>query len=241
MAITLEQAITLLRKDIGANNDGATQLNLVSERYLNSCDPPGSLERVTFTVTADADGQGFITLDARYSAIRGAVENPTSTSPCGYPLQIRNSWYEYTPGNLGMIKSSDPLRGIIPIPKAEGDTLVKYKVPTCPPAGSQTFFTAICKLAFIQLENDTDVLPVQNLGALSLGLKAIAKEDASDFARADQLWNQGKTLLMQQKDNDTGPEAQGKVQIDDDFQLANLGEQYGYGWGYGWGGGWWNG
>ena len=237
--LTLRDAINLLSADVGRNLDPATRLNLVNERYLNSCDPPGSLERVTFTVTSDSTGQGYIQLVARYQAIRGAVENPTSTSPCGEALQIRNPWYEYVPGNLGMLKSSDPLRGIIPIAKAEGDTLVKYKVPACPTAGTNTYFTCICKLAFLQLEDDSDVLPVQNIGALKLGLKALLKEDADDFVRANQLWEQGKTLIMEQKDNETGPQAYGKVPYDDDFCLGNLGEVSGVGWGGGYGTGDW--
>ncbi len=230
--LTLEDGINLLSQDIGANLDAAQRINLVSERYLNSGDPPGSLELVTFTVTADANGQGFITLPERYQAIRGAVENPTSTSPCGIPISIRNGWYEYAPGNLGMLKGSDPMRGIIQIPKSQGDTLVKYKVPVCPTPGQNSYFTCICKLAFLQLEKDSDVLPIQNIGALSLGLKALAKEDASDFVRANQLWAQGRTLLAEQKDNETGPEAYGKVQWEDDFCLSHLGDDYL--WGYGW-------
>lgn len=234
--LTLITTINLLARNIGANQDAAGLINEVNERYLNSCDPPGSLERVTFIVTADANGQGFIELAERYQAIRGAVENPTSTSPCGWPLEIRNGWYEYAPGNLGMIKGSDGLRGIVPIPKAEGDTLTKYKVPVCPTAGEQSFFTCICKRAFLMLEDDDDVLPVQNLGAIKLGIKALAKEDASDFVRANELWGQGRTLLAEQKDNETGPEAYGKVQFDDDFMLGDLGSYgcYEGGWlGYG--------
>src|SRR5205823_3723755 len=150
---------------------------------------------------------------------------------------IRNHWYEYAPGNLGMIKGSEPLRGIIPIPKAEGDTLVKYKVPVCPTVGSQAYFTCICKRAFLFIEEDSEVLPVQNVGALKLGLKALDKEDAEDFVRADQLWTQGKTLLAQETDNETGSEALGKVQMEDDYSLGDLGFEvgsWGYGgWGYG--------
>jgi hypothetical protein len=128
-----------------------------------------------------------------------------------------------------MLKGSDPMRGIIPIPKAEGDTLVKYKVPVCPSEGSTAYFTCVCKRAFIFLEDDADVLPVQNLGALKLGLKALDKEDAEDYVRADQLWSQGKTLLAQETDNATGSEALGKVQIDDDWDLGCLGFEAGYG------------
>src|SRR5438876_62395 len=207
--LTLEDAINSLSQSIGANLDPAQEINLVCGKLLNVCDPSGSLKRVKFVVTSDSDGQGFITLPLRYQAIRGAVENPTSTSPCGIPIPIRNQWYEYAPGNLGMIKGSDPMRGIEPLVKEEGDTLVKYKVPACPSPGTNTYFTCICKLSFQFLENDSDVLPIQNLDALEIGLLARARRRASDYVRENELWEQAKSALAEQKDNETGPEAYG--------------------------------
>lgn len=228
MPLSLIQSVDLLANSIGANKDAATEINLVCERYLNSSDPPGSLERVTFTVISDANGEGFITLPNRYQAIRGAVGTTIQDSKCQYPLQIRNGWYEYAPGNLGMLKGSDPMRGIIPIPKSAPTDPVKYKVPACPTPGSNVYFTCICKLAFQILEGDDAILPIQNLGALKLGLKALGKEDAEDYVRANQLWTQGKTLLAEQKDNETGAEAYGKVQYDDDFELGLMSD-FGFG------------
>jgi len=227
--LTLSTALSLLSNFIGANLDPVQRLNLVLERYLKSTDCTGSLELVQITVTADSDGQGFIELPERYQAIRGAVETTISGSFCRFPLPVRNTWYEYTTGNLGMLKGSDPMRGIIPIPKAEGDTLTRYKVPVCPAVGSNAYFTCICKLAFLFLENDSDVLPVQNVGALKLGLKALDKEDAEDYVRAEQLWNQGKTLLAQETDNEVGTEALGKMNVEDDWDLGCLGFEGGYG------------
>lgn len=238
LILTLGQAINLLGSQIGANLDAAGEINLVCEKYMNSCDPPGSLERVTFTVIADANGQGFIQLPDRYQAIRGAVENPTSTSPCGLPMPIRNGWYEYTVGNLGMLKSSDPLRGIIPIPKSAPTDPVTYKVPACPTPGTNTYFTCICKLAFQLLEDDDDVLPIQNINALETGLRARAKKRANDYVRAEQLWAQGRAELMEQKDNYEGAAAQGKIQIEDDWQLSRIGDG-GYCWGWDANGGYW--
>jgi hypothetical protein len=236
--LSLGDVLPILSPFIGANQDPIQRINLVLERYLKAADPVGSLELVTITVTADANGQGFVTLPDRYQAIRGAVETTIANSLCAYPLEIRNKWYEYSPGNLGMLKGSDALRGIIPIPKAEGDTDTKYKVPVCPNPGSNAYFTCICKIAFQFLESDTDVLPVQNVGAVKLGLKALDKEDAEDYVRAEQLWNQGKTLLAQETDNETGSESLGKIQMEDDFCLANLGQED-WGWNGGWGyGGW---
>ena len=232
--LNLGQVLPILSPFIGNGLDPIQRINLVNERYLREDDCVGSLELVTFTVTTDSDGQGFIELPARYEAIRGAVETTIADSFCRFPLPIRDKWYEYAPGNLGMLKSSDPLRGIIPIPKAEGDTLTKYKVPVCPSEGSSAYFTCICKLAFVFLELDTDVLPVQNIGALKLGLKALDKEDAEDYVRAEQIWQQGRTLLAKQTDNETGSEALGKVHMDDDFELSRLGDDTWYGGWYGW-------
>lgn len=231
--LTLSTALNLLSSFIGANYDPVQRLNLVIERYLKSDDCVGSLELVTFTVTTDANGQGFITLPPRYQSIRGAVTTNIANSLCQYPLQMRNKWYEYAPGNLGMLKGSDAMRGIIPITNQQGGTTVQYKVPACITVGSLTYFTCICKIAFQFFENDSDVLPVQNVGALKLGLKALDKEDAEDYVRADQLWNQGKTLLAQETDNETGSEALGKVQVEDDFCLSNLGFEGSWGWRFG--------
>jgi hypothetical protein len=89
--LDLEDAINLLRNSIGAGLDPATEINLATEEYLNACDPSGSLERVTFMVTTDANQQGFITLPTRYQAIRGVVRNTDSTQLCGWPLEIRNN------------------------------------------------------------------------------------------------------------------------------------------------------
>ncbi len=235
--LTLGQAIELLSDQIGAGRDAGKEINLVCERLIKNNDCVGSLELVTFTVTADANGEGFITMPDRYAAIRGAVATTIADSRCARPLEIRNGWYEYAPGNLGMLKGSDGLRGIIPIPMAEGDTNRKYKVPVCPTVGSLAYFTCVCKRAFIFLENEDDVLPVQNVAAIEKGLNARKKAYAEDYAREAQLWNEATMRLSEENDNSVGSEALGKVQWDDEFQMGCLGdsERWG-GWGYGgWG------
>lgn len=247
--LTLQQAVELLSPLVGANKEPKIQINLVTEYYLKCGDPVGSLEKVTFVVTADANGEGFIVLPTRYDTIRGAVENPTSTSPCGYPLKIRNDWYEYTPGNLGMIKGADAMRGIIPIPLTQSDSTTyldaglvarKFKVPACPTVGSFSYFTVICKRAFQFLDDDTAILPIQNLSALTYGLKALDKRDAEDYVREAQLWDMGKKCLADEKENQVGPEALGKVQMDDDWELASVGSEGGYGFGFGGWRGWYD-
>ncbi len=237
--LTLGQAIVLLSDQVGAGRDAGKEINLVCERLIKANDCIGSLELVTFTVTADANGEGFITMPDRYSAIRGAVETTISGSVCRYPLTVRNGWYEYTVGNLGMIKGSDALRGIIPIPMAEGDTNRKYKVPVCPTEGSLAYFTCICKRAFLFMEDEDDVLPVQNVAAIEKGLNARKKAYAEDYARESQLWNEATMRLSEENDNSTGSEALGKVSVDDDWGVGSLGGMEGWGGGYGsYGGGW---
>jgi hypothetical protein len=235
--LTLEQAINLLSRQIGANLDAAQRINEVCERYLVHGDPPGSIELVTFVVTTDANGQGFITLPTRYQAMRGVVKNTDSTQLCGWPLHVQNGFYQFLPGNLGMIKYTLEQAGVLLLPKSAPTDPVKYKVPVCAGVGTLNYFTCVCKLAFQMLENDTDPLPISNIGALKLGLKAIAKEEAEDQLRANQYWAEGEVLLAKQKDNETGAESYGKIQFEDDYALACLNESYGWyegGWGY-WG------
>ena len=245
--LTLFDAVQLLSPYVGANKEPKIQIALAVDYFLKCGDPVGSLERVTFTVTTDSTGQGFITLPDRYETIRGAVENPTSTSPCGYPLRLRDDYYEFQPGNLGMLAGSDPMRGIIPIQLTQSDTttyldagLVQrhFKVPACPTEGSFTYFTLICKRASQYLTDDAAVLPVWNVHALMYGLKALDKRDAEDYAREAELWDLGKKSLADEKENQTGPEALGKIQVDDDFSIGCLGQE-GWGWGgYGYYGDW---
>jgi hypothetical protein len=97
------------------------------------------------------------------------------------------------------------------------------------------YFTLICKRASLNLTDDDAILPVWNLNALTYGLKALDKRDAEDYAREEELWNLGKASLADEKENQTGPEALGKIQVDDDFCLSGLGQE-GWGWGgYGYG------
>ncbi len=235
--LTLGVALELLSDQVGANRDPGKEINLVTERLIKQNDCIGSLELVQFTVTADSDGQGFITLPDRYAAIRGAAETTIAGSFCRVPLRIRNESYEYAVGNLGMLKGSDAMRGIIPIPMAEGDTQRKYKVPVCPTAGSLAYFTCICKRAFLFLENDDDVLPCWNVSAIEKGINARKKMYAEDYAREAQLWDEATRLLSEENDNATGSEALGKIQMDDDFEIGCLGD--GGGWGFGWADGRW--
>ena len=71
-----------------------------------------------------------------------------------------------------------------------------------------------------------------------MGLKAKLREDAEDYARSKDLWNEAKALLAaESSDDDAGSD--GKVIVEDDFGMSHLhsgnswyGDGYG-GFGYG--------
>ncbi len=88
-------------------------------------------------------------------------------------------------------------------------------------------FTCVCKKAFIPLTSDNDEMPVDNLNALQAAIDALAKRDASDYTRQSQLIGEGKRLLGEQSADETGPQAEGVIQIDDDYNMAELSEGYG--------------
>ncbi len=234
--LTLGQAIELFSDQVGQGRDPGKEINLVCAKLVREQDCYGSYELVAFTVTADADGQGFITLPVRYIDIRGAVETSVANSVCAIPLPIRNNWYEFTIGNLGMLKGSNPMEGIIPITMSEGDTQRRFKVPVCPTPGSLAYFYCICKRDFLFMENDDDVLPVWSEDAIERGLNARKKMYAEDYAREGQLWDQSSKSLAAHTANVTGSQALGKVQIDDDYLVGDLGGMEG--WGGNYGGGW---
>ena len=95
-------------------------------------------------------------------------------------------------------------------------------------------FSAVCKKAFIPLTNDVDELPIDNLNALQSAIDALAKRDASDYARQAQLIAEGKRLLSEQSADETGAEAEGVIQIDDNYSMEEFSEGYGA-----YGRGWW--
>lgn len=87
------------------------------------------------------------------------------------------------------------------------------------PTPANTAFNTVCKLAFVPLAREEDESPIWNIGALRIGLEALAKEDASDHARARELWAEAKLLLVAEIENEVGASAQGSVQMDDSFEM----------------------
>ena len=105
-----------------ANIEEDKYLNLALESLLRGYEGENSRDVVSFVVQPDENGEGFITMPRRYLAIRGAVTG------CGFPLRIRNGWYEYSPGQIGMKLGSDSMRGIIPL-QGRYTTTTNWTVP----------------------------------------------------------------------------------------------------------------
>lgn len=89
-------------------------------------------------------------------------------------------------------------------------------------------FSAVCKKAFVPLTSDNDELPIDNLNALQSAIDALAKRDASDYTRQGELLAQAKGWLNEESADETGPEAEGSIQVDDDYAMDGLGDRYGW-------------
>ena len=89
------------------------------------------------------------------------------------------------------------------------------------------FFSCVCKRNFIPLTSDNDELPIDNLNALQSAIDALAKRDASDYTRQQELLKQAKDWLNEESADETGPEAEGALQIADDYDLEHVGDGYG--------------
>lgn len=88
-------------------------------------------------------------------------------------------------------------------------------------------FNAVLKRAFVPLTSDNDELPIDNLNALQSAIDALAKRDASDYTRQGELLAQAKGWLNEESADETGPEAEGSIRVDDDYALEQLGDGYG--------------
>lgn len=117
-------------------------------------------------------------------------------------------------------------------PTETGIAWPRYKVPVNAAAtqASPNQYVAICKRAYIPVQNDSDEVIPGYRAALELALKALTKEDAEDYGRANALWygdTRTKTvgafqLLEQEVEDDTGAGAEGTVQVSDDFHIGRI-------------------
>lgn len=93
-------------------------------------------------------------------------------------------------------------------------------------------FIAICKTEYVPIVSSEEEVIPGNIGALKLGLEALGKEDAEDYTRANQLWAQAKALLLEEKENDEGAGSQGRITVEDDFDMAGISGNTITGWEY---------
>lgn len=84
-------------------------------------------------------------------------------------------------------------------------------------------FICILKAEYQPVSGDNDILAISNLGALRLGLEALQKEDAQDWVNANRLWKMAKELLSDEASDDIGPQAEATVQVEDIFNVAQIG------------------
>ncbi len=121
----------------------------------------------------------------------------------------------------------------------------RYRVPGCTDWTEEEpgQLLTVCKREWMPVANDNDPIFPGNIGANRFGMQALLKEDAEDFARAEEMWNKAFQLLANEAQDDTGAGANTPVQVADSYMMGGgtyMGPQtWGYGaGGYGWGGGW---
>jgi hypothetical protein len=124
------------------------------------------------------------------------------------------------PNSGTLVAVYDPTERIPAWKRFRVDIGPTFDISTLPTCGQ---YVAQCKKEFLLAYDDNDQLAIENLGALRMGLEALTKEDAGDFVRANQLWADGRVILAKESADDTGAGAQGKVQIEDDFDMAGVG------------------
>jgi hypothetical protein len=221
--LTLSAAQTLLSRYVGANLSFATRISLVTERLCKSGNWRQTKQRVKIAAYPDSNGAPIITLPAGLNTILAA----DFLGPCGggQPVPMRNGWYEFLedgPGLTGFTGDS-----FIPIDfTSEG--LRRYKAPMCKlwTADAPGYFICICKRSWVAVVNPDDEVYPSNIGALNHGLRALNKEDAEDYARADELWAMAEKLLTNEVNDDDGAASEGYLQVEDSFAMAQLGDSY---------------
>jgi MoxR-like ATPase len=89
-------------------------------------------------------------------------------------------------------------------------------------ANTVTTFQCICKRAWIPFTSDNDDVIPANPDAIIYELQAMQKRDAEDFVRERDLKNEADQSLADQNANETGPQAQGVISIEDDYFMEAM-------------------
>lgn len=85
-----------------------------------------------------------------------------------------------------------------------------------------TAFIVIAKKSFRPLYDENDELIISNSAAIRKGLEALNKEDASDRARAEELWADAIDRVRKESDNENSPSAQGTMSVVDDYSMEDI-------------------
>lgn len=100
----------------------------------------------------------------------------------------------------------------------------RYRVPClCDGESSCDYiYAAIVRQGYLPLVNSYDEVIPGNIAAIRLGLSALLKEDAEDYARAEQLWELAKLRLVAQSESESEG-TEDHVEVPDDFNMQSIG------------------
>lgn len=114
--LTLAEAQTLLSDYVGSNLDFTTRLNLACERLIKSGNWRGTKQQVLFNCYPDANSQAFLTLPREFNTVLAIAPYPACDA-VGYPVSVRNPWYEFHSGGPGFItnQTTEWSRGLVPV------------------------------------------------------------------------------------------------------------------------------
>lgn len=91
-------------------------------------------------------------------------------------------------------------------------------------------YIAIALIGYVPVVGSDDDVQPGNIGALKKGLEALLSEDSRDNVRANALWAEGKALLAEESEAESGPQAEGVVAVSDDFFLERMSCDYSWSW-----------
>ncbi len=88
-------------------------------------------------------------------------------------------------------------------------------------------YLAVLKRGYVPVSASDDEVYPGNLAALEKGLEARKAERSQDLTRAGELWAEAKELLVEESENETGPGAQGSVEVEDTFCIEGMSRGWG--------------
>lgn len=127
-SLTLSQAEALLTRYKGNGNTFAERLNLACERLVKSGNWRSTKDVVVFSVYVRPDKTCFITLPRVYNTVLGAVSlrvNDSNSLRCGYPMNIRDSWFSFLGSGPGYTNNALYNWGMGFIPETDRFTTFK--------------------------------------------------------------------------------------------------------------------